>query len=265
MYCLGCRAPRIPAGGMVDDVSDARGAAMLQGLCPVCLKVMNVRVARRRIAEFREAAKRRSTGTDDTTVTNGTGVSGNPTLSLPSSITLTGKTITGGTFTPEGLSVTSSSAFQPQVFVRNETAGTSGPYFMVRKARGSSGAGSAVQVGDTLGTFMFQGADSNGTIQNGANLNALVASVSAGTVTAHFELTAGSSVAQFNTAGYFNVPGHFRVASTQVVSTRKTGWDAPTGTATRTTFVTSTVTTAQLAERVKALVDDLTTHGLIGA
>ncbi|HSE44201.1 MAG TPA: hypothetical protein VLA89_02615, partial [Gemmatimonadales bacterium] len=56
-----------------------------------------------------------------------------------------------------------------------------------------------------------------------------------------------------------------KVAGTQVVTSRRTGWGAPTGTATRTTFATSTVTTAQLAERVKALIDDLTTHGLIGA
>lgn len=34
-------------------------------------------------------------------------------------------------------------------------------------------------------------------------------------------------------------------------------WAAATGTATRTTFATSTVTLAQLAERVKALQDDL--------
>lgn len=43
-----------------------------------------------------------------------------------------------------------------------------------------------------------------------------------------------------------------------------TGWGAPTGTATRTTFATGSVTLPQLAERVKALVDDLTTKGLIG-
>lgn len=30
-------------------------------------------------------------------------------------------------------------------------------------------------------------------------------------------------------------------------------------------FATSTVTTAQLAERLKALIDDLITHGVIGA
>ena len=56
----------------------------------------------------------------------------------------------------------------------------------------------------------------------------------------------------------------FHVGANQVLGSRKTGWAAPTGTATRTTFVTSTVTTEQLAERVKALIDDLTTHGLIG-
>lgn len=57
----------------------------------------------------------------------------------------------------------------------------------------------------------------------------------------------------------------FSVGNNQVVSSRRTGWTAPTGTATRTTFATGTVTLSQLAERVKALIDDLTTHGLIGA
>lgn len=41
-------------------------------------------------------------------------------------------------------------------------------------------------------------------------------------------------------------------------------YDAATGTATRTTFDTATVTTAQLAERVKALIDDLKQTGIIG-
>lgn len=52
---------------------------------------------------------------------------------------------------------------------------------------------------------------------------------------------------------------------TQVLTTRRTGWSAPTGTATRTSFATGSVTLPQLAEAVKALLDDLTTHGLIGA
>lgn len=57
----------------------------------------------------------------------------------------------------------------------------------------------------------------------------------------------------------------YQVAGTQVLGARKTGWAAATGTATRTTFDTTTVTTAQLAERVKALLDDLISHGVIGA
>lgn len=52
---------------------------------------------------------------------------------------------------------------------------------------------------------------------------------------------------------------------TQVIYSRQTGWTAATGTSTRTTFDTTTVTTQQLAERVKALIDDLITHGLIGS
>jgi hypothetical protein len=36
-----------------------------------------------------------------------------------------------------------------------------------------------------------------------------------------------------------------------------TGWVQATGTATRATFDTATVTTAQLAERVKAMLDDV--------
>lgn len=51
----------------------------------------------------------------------------------------------------------------------------------------------------------------------------------------------------------------------QVVTARQTGWSAATGTADRTTFATGTVTTEELAERVKAIIDDLTTHGLIGS
>jgi len=57
----------------------------------------------------------------------------------------------------------------------------------------------------------------------------------------------------------------YRVGANQVLGSRKTGWTAPTGTATRTTFDTATVTLPELAERVKALIDDLISHGAIGA
>lgn len=64
------------------------------------------------------------------------------------------------------------------------------------------------------------------------------------------DMTAGSSL---------------RLGGLQIFAGRRTGWGVPSGTATRTTFATSTVTLQQLAERVKALIDDLTAHGMIGA
>jgi len=78
------------------------------------------------------------------------------------------------------------------------------------------------------------------------------------------------SVGQFNDfwANFpqkVNTSDSYEVDAIKVVGNRVTGWGAPTGTATRTTFVTSTVTLEQLAQRVKALIDDLTTHGLIGS
>lgn len=68
-----------------------------------------------------------------------------------------------------------------------------------------------------------------------------------------------------NSGGVDLVSGNYEHGGTKVVGTRQTGWGAPTGTATRTTFATSTVTTEQLAERLHGLIDDLTTHGMIGA
>lgn len=41
------------------------------------------------------------------------------------------------------------------------------------------------------------------------------------------------------------------------------GWAAPTGASNRTTFATDTVTTTQLAERLKALIEDLTVLGFL--
>lgn len=56
-----------------------------------------------------------------------------------------------------------------------------------------------------------------------------------------------------------------RFNNVKVLGARATGGGAPTGTATRTTFATNSITLPQFAERVKALIDDLTTHGVIGA
>lgn len=81
----------------------------------------------------------------------------------------------------------------------------------------------------------------------------------------------GADTATLDNFGRFNIIAgtdrKFQVNGVSVVGARKTGWATATGTATRTTFNTATVTTAQLAERVKALIDDLhgtAGHGLIG-
>lgn len=61
--------------------------------------------------------------------------------------------------------------------------------------------------------------------------------------------------------------GALRNAGLQILGARKTGWAVASGTATRTTFDTATVTLPQLAERVKALIDDFHAtagHGAIG-
>lgn len=76
-------------------------------------------------------------------------------------------------------------------------------------------------------------------------------------------------VAWLNSAGLELAAGRtLRIDGAPVVGARKAGWSTATGTANRTGFNTATVTTAQLAERVKALIDDLhaaSGHGLIGA
>lgn len=68
--------------------------------------------------------------------------------------------------------------------------------------------------------------------------------------------------------GANNTTGYLQVNSNTVVSARKTGWTAPTGTASRAGFATSTATLTQVAETLKALIDDLhftAGHGLIGS
>lgn len=62
------------------------------------------------------------------------------------------------------------------------------------------------------------------------------------------QLASGISVIQGDSKGGFLLPLPLQSPN---------NWASATGTATRTTFATSTVTTAQLAERVKALIDDL--------
>lgn len=65
--------------------------------------------------------------------------------------------------------------------------------------------------------------------------------------------------------GFNNDGQMFDAGGLQILTTRRQGWTAATGTASRATFATGTVTLEQLAQRFKALLDDLISHGLVGA
>lgn len=49
LYCLRCRKPQEPAGGMLDYAPATPTAGSLAGLCPVCDRMMFRRVSRHRV------------------------------------------------------------------------------------------------------------------------------------------------------------------------------------------------------------------------
>jgi hypothetical protein len=57
----------------------------------------------------------------------------------------------------------------------------------------------------------------------------------------------------------------YKVGVTQVVGSRRTGWGTFTGGSDRSGFDTTTADAKTIAEHFKALVEDLTAHGLIGS
>ncbi len=137
---------------------------------------------------------------------------------------------------------------------------------------------STVTIAATVGITGPPVAGTNATITTAAALKIAAGAVGSGTTSAYglyVDAPTGASnnyAAAFNTGDVLVNAGWLRVAtsyglkvnSVQVVTGRQTGWTAATGTPTRTTFATSSVTLPNLAERVKALIDDLISHGLIG-
>jgi hypothetical protein len=121
-------------------------------------------------------------------------------------------------------------------------------------------------------------AGTNATVTLAAALKIYSGATGSGTTTAcglYVDAPTGASnnyAAVFNTGDVLVNAGWLRAATSyglkvnavQVVTGRQTGWTAATGTATRTSFATSSVTLANLAQAVKAVIDDLITHGLIG-
>ncbi|WP_374512650.1 right-handed parallel beta-helix repeat-containing protein [Brevundimonas sp.] len=77
----------------------------------------------------------------------------------------------------------------------------------------------------------------------------------------------GADIQQSHLAGALTVVDGLSVGGEAVVGARRGGWALPTGRSSRASFNSSTVTTPELAERVKALIEDLHAdrgHGLIG-
>lgn len=105
------------------------------------------------------------------------------------------------------------------------------------------------------------GASSAAAARNNLGLGSM-ATQSSGAVS----ITGGSAsgLLSLGVTGNADIGGAYRIDGVKVVGNRATGWVAATGTAARTSFDTASVTTAQLAQRLKALIDDLIVHGLIG-
>jgi hypothetical protein len=81
------------------------------------------------------------------------------------------------------------------------------------------------------------------------------------------ELTIDAGLIEMTGALNLQTGATLSVVGNQVVGPQMTGWALPTGTTSRSTFDTATVTTAALAQKVKALIEDLhesAGHGLLG-
>ena len=168
------------------------------------------------------------------------------------------------------------------------------PRYVLRRANGTSASKTAVVADDVLGALEGRGYDGSAFTSSHAGIDFAAAenwsgadrggkiafrtTVNGTTTGAGVKMTLENSgalliggttddgVNKLRVSGGVTVDtgNSYKVNDVAVVGVRKTGWAAATGTATRTTFATTTVTTEQLAQRLKALIDDLISHGLIG-
>jgi hypothetical protein len=161
-----------------------------------------------------------------------------------SSVTITGGTINGSVI---GGTTAAAGTFTTVSLTSSQTQ-----HFALAAPSGSSGAPSFRQLVSSdisgLGTISSQAASS--------------VTISGGTING---TDIGNSVPAAGSFTNIDNAGVYKVLTTQVVSARQAGWSASTGTSLRTGFDTATATTSQIAQTLKALIDDLTTHGLIGS
>ena len=201
-------------------------------------------------------------------VTNGGGVLGAPTISLPDAITAPGSlTVTSttigmgaGTFGGTVATSTPGTGFVTASLSAAANNSTTGHVATLEISHASSGGNVYLQselLASGVSRFYLR-------IRRAGGMHEALRIDSDGTLT----VSVGTETNILDSSGWNLAGGNaYRINGVQLVGARKTGWATATGTATRTTFDTATVTTAQLAERVKALIDDLhgaAGHGLIG-
>ncbi len=107
-------------------------------------------------------AGRTITGTaNEVTVTNGSGVSGDPTISLPTSVTLTGKTITGGTFSSPTITTPTIASFVNAVHNHSNAAGggtvASSVITYTNGTSALAATNAQAAIDETVGLMMAQG------------------------------------------------------------------------------------------------------------
>ena len=199
-------------------------------------------------------------------------------LNTPESITITGCMFaTSGTnvinnINGQNVNVNSNICVGAVTNFYNQGTGARGA--VVRANRASAAANYFAGLDSGFDTNIDAGTlqNSNGTSSFGYSFNSIsglaqdleVRTRSGGANVMVFVNAAGTSVGAISDSGFVAGTG-FSVGGDQVVGARNTGWSAMSGTATKGGFNTATVTTAQLAQVVKALTDALTTSGAIGA
>lgn len=149
-------------------------------------------------------AGRTLTGTaGEITVTNGNGVSGNPTLSLPSTLTLTGKSLDDATFVDD-ISLLSTDA-----------GATVGPLFDIYRNSASPAAA------DVLGQLVFAGKDSGGNKTSYALINTILADATDGSEdgTLIFStMVAGAQTTRLSLGATNTVTGNTTISGTLTVT-----------------------------------------------
>jgi hypothetical protein len=171
---------------------------------------------------------------------------------------------------------TSSQAFGANIILAKSNTQTAGDHVAVVDGQtlafvngfGSDGTNfvNAASIG-----FSVDGAVSAGSVPGSISFSTRAAGSTASAATRMLITNTGnvgigttSPSVKLDVAGIVNTNATYRVNGTIVVGPRRLDWETPSGSVDRTTYAVSTVTVAQLAARVNALIRDLEAHGLIG-